>query len=95
MRIDFPYLMVDWDRHGNQRVYVRRHGRKVRIKAKPGSEAFAQAYADALHAIEHGDGEGRQIIKGAAVGTWAGWRRAIFSHPSSRPSTSSRRSPAA
>jgi integrase len=77
MRIDFPYLMVDWDRHGNQRVYVRRHGRKVRIKAKPGSEAFAQAYADALHAIEHGDGEGRQIIKGAAVGT-LGWLAACY-----------------
>ena len=29
MRIDFPYLMVDVDRHGNRRLYVRRNGHKV------------------------------------------------------------------
>lgn len=71
MRIDFPYLMVDRDRHDNERIYVRRHGRKVRIKAKLGSEAFAQAYADALHAIEHGD-SGRQADHQGRSGGHAG-----------------------
>lgn len=34
-RIDFPYLMSDRDRHGNARLYVRRHGHKIRIRARP------------------------------------------------------------
>ncbi len=55
MRIDFPYLMLDYDRHGNRRLYVRRHGRKVRLRAHPGTEAFAQAYAEALRVL---DGQG-------------------------------------
>ena len=52
MQIDLPYLMLDHDRHGNLRIYVRRNGRKVRLREKPGSEAFARAYSDALHALD-------------------------------------------
>lgn len=77
MRIDFPYLMPDEDRHGNRRLYVRKNGRKVRIREKPGTEAFAQAYADALHAIEHTDGKDHTIIKGAPAGT-LGWLAACY-----------------
>jgi integrase len=77
MRIDFPYLMPDEDRHGNRRLYVRKHGRKVRIREKPGTEAFAQAYADALHAIAQGDGAKHPAIKGAPAGT-LGWLAACY-----------------
>lgn len=70
VRLDFPYLMADTDRHGNRRYYVRRHGRKVRIRARPGTEIFAQAYADALQAID--GAEGTKPVKGAAAGT-LGW----------------------
>lgn len=52
MRLDLPYLMADTDRHGNRRLFVRRHGRKVRIREKPGSAAFASAYTAALTALE-------------------------------------------
>jgi integrase len=38
-RIDFPYLMSDRDRHGNERLYVRRHGHKIRIRATPGTSS--------------------------------------------------------
>jgi hypothetical protein len=68
MRVDFPYLMSDEDRHGNRRLYARKNGRKIRIREKPGTEAFAQAYADALQAIEHGDGAKHATIKGALAG---------------------------
>jgi hypothetical protein len=50
MRGDYPFLMWDRDRHGNNRLYVRRYGRKIRIRKKFGTEAFALAYADALRA---------------------------------------------
>ena len=72
MRIDFPYLMSDRDRHGNERLYVRKNGRKIRLREKRGTEAFAHAYADALHVLEHGDEPSRRIIKGAPAGTF-GW----------------------
>ncbi len=78
MRIDFPYLMPDYDRHGNRRLYVRRHGRKVRLRAQPGTEAFAQAYAEALRVL---DGQGgpaeRPVLKGAPAGT-LGWLAACY-----------------
>jgi hypothetical protein len=69
MRVDFPYLMEDRDRHGNVRVYVRRNGRKVRIKEPMGSPGFARAYSDAMEALEHPEGhKGRQRVLGRATG---------------------------
>lgn len=38
---DLPrYVMQDKDRHGTVRYYFRRAGRKVRLRAEPGTEAF-------------------------------------------------------
>jgi integrase len=53
VRVKFPYLMQDRDRHGNIRVYVRRHGRKVRIAEPMGSRGFARAYSKAMEALEN------------------------------------------
>jgi integrase len=75
MRIDFPYLMQDRDRHGNVRVYVRRDGRKVRIKEPMGSPGFAKAYSEAMDALEHPEGskgKGRGEFRAASPGT-LGW----------------------
>jgi integrase len=76
-RIDFPYLMSDRDRHGNERLYVRRDGRKVRIRARPGSEAFAQAYVDALQTLDRGPLAARSVLKGAPAGT-IGWLASCY-----------------
>jgi integrase len=76
-RIDFPYLMSDRDRHGNERLYVRRHGHKIRIRARPGTEVFAQAYADALHALAQRDLVARPVLKGGPAGT-LGWLAACY-----------------
>ena len=46
--IDLKYLVEDYDRHGNVRVYVRRHGRKTRIRETPGTDEFMAAYRAAL-----------------------------------------------
>jgi integrase len=72
MRIDCPYLMIDRDRHGNARTYVRKNGRKIRIREPRGSEAFARAYADALHLLDFGTDAKHDIIRRAAPGT-LGW----------------------
>jgi len=69
------YLMSDRDRHGNSRLYVRRHGRKVRVREKLGTEAFAQAYADALRALE--PSANRETFKHASAGT-LGWVAANY-----------------
>jgi integrase len=51
METDLPYLERDEDRHGNPRVYVRRHGKRIRIKAAEGTVAFAMAYSDAMERL--------------------------------------------
>ena len=38
--LDLKYLVKDTDRHGTVRVYVRRHGRKVRIRELGTVEEF-------------------------------------------------------
>jgi hypothetical protein len=52
VKLDLPYLSSEPDRHGNQRLYVRRNGRRIRIKQKRGTAAFAKAYAAALEELE-------------------------------------------
>ena len=46
--LDLKYLVEDTDRHGNRRVYVRRHGRKVRMRKLANVEEFMPAYRAAL-----------------------------------------------
>jgi len=53
VRVDFPFLMEDRDRHGNVRVYVRRGGIKIRIREPKGSPGFARAYAEAVYVLNH------------------------------------------
>jgi integrase len=77
MRIDFPYLMPDRDRHGNERIYVRRFGRKIRIREPRGTAAFAQAYADAIAALGEGPAPRANQITAAKAGSF-GWLAAKY-----------------
>jgi integrase len=52
MLLDLPYLLSDPDRHGNPRLYVRRHGKRIRIKELPSTPAFLEAYNAAVEALE-------------------------------------------
>ena len=56
MQLDLPYLNTDTDRHGNKRVFVRRHGRKIRIRETPGSPEFLRVYTEALSALNEAAG---------------------------------------
>ena len=46
--LDLRYLVKDTDRHGNERIYVRRHGRKVRIRDLSTVEEFMVVYRAAV-----------------------------------------------
>lgn len=74
MRINLPYVMVDRDQ-GIERVFVRRHGRKIRLRETPGTEAFALEYTNALEAI--GRPPGAKGLTPAAVGT-LGWLASLY-----------------
>ena len=69
--------MLDHDRHGNLRIYVRRNGRKIRLREKPGTEVFAQAYSDALRALDTSRPSESPALKGATAGT-LGWLAACY-----------------
>jgi len=72
VRLDLPYLMADTDRHGNRRLFVRRHDRKVRIREKQGTAAFASAYTAALAALESPSTRALRRRQSAPTGT-LGW----------------------
>lgn len=76
METDLPYLSRDPDRHGNPRVYVRRNGRRIRIKAKEGTPAFAAAYSAAVASLE-GKRGGGAAIEQHAKGT-LGWLGSLY-----------------
>jgi hypothetical protein len=40
--VRLPYLSQEIDRHGKPRLYVRRHGRRVRIHEPLGTAGFAK-----------------------------------------------------
>ena len=77
MRLDLPYLMADTDRHGNERLFVRRFGRKIRIRAKPGTTAFAKLYNAAVDALESSAPLRQAPRSGAPAGT-LGWLAASY-----------------
>jgi integrase len=50
-----PYLRIDKDRHGNERIFVRRHGRNIRLREASDTAAFQREYANALQQIATAD----------------------------------------
>ncbi len=68
MKLDLPYLMTDTDRHGNRRLFVRRSGRKIRLRQAPGTTEFARAYSEALEALDGPAPEGRHTAARGSLG---------------------------
>ena len=52
MHTTLKYVFSDVDRHGRWRHYVRFRGRKVRLRAQPGTPEFLVAYSDAMKEIK-------------------------------------------
>lgn len=56
VKVTYPYVVEDRDRHGNVRLYFRRPGQqKVRIRETPGTEAFEKRYRDLLAKLDAGE----------------------------------------
>ena len=49
MKFQLPYVVSDPDRHGNPRLYVRRHGRKVRIRQEPRRASYRPTTRRCVH----------------------------------------------
>jgi len=69
LAVEYPYLCKDRDRHGNVRYYFRRNGRKIRIRARPGSLEFQEAYQGLVEVSEPARGV-PQIIEKPKNGTY-------------------------
>lgn len=50
--MDLPFISTEPDRHGNIRIYVRKYGRRIRLREAPGTPEFARAYATALERLD-------------------------------------------
>jgi hypothetical protein len=84
LRIDLPYLVTDTDRYGNRRVYVRRHGQKIRLREKLGRPAFVEAYKAALAALGGMVDDRSRERSTAPVGSLDGSRCRISARQNSR-----------
>ena len=51
MNLDLPYLSSEPDRHGTDRLYVRRFRRRIRIREPVGSPGFLEAYTRAVQEL--------------------------------------------
>ncbi len=51
MKFRLKYVVEDTDRHGNVRLYYRRHGRKIRLRGPAGSPEFLADYREAAAGI--------------------------------------------
>lgn len=79
MLLDLPYLYSDKDRHGNARLFVRRHGRKVRVRDEPGTPAFAKAYSEALETLaEYARNPESTNAQTPAPGRTVGWLAQLY-----------------
>src|SRR5262249_4714831 len=48
MQTSLPFLSRETDRHGNERIYVRRGGKRIRIRENENTPEFAKAYTEAI-----------------------------------------------
>jgi hypothetical protein len=58
VEIDLRYLSPEPDRHGNPRLYVRRYGRRIRLRVGRNDPGFLEAYRRALDALAELSGAG-------------------------------------
>lgn len=75
--LDLPYIFEDFDERGNKRIYVRRHGHKIRLRDSPGTPEFLRSYSEALAALNAAAGAAEPIGGKTVPGTF-GWLSARY-----------------
>jgi integrase len=81
VKVDLPYIFEDKDRHGTVRVYVRKFGRKIRMRETAGTSEFLKAYSEALDALNAAAGAVTAESPGKATAGTLGWLAARYMTP--------------
>lgn len=79
MEINLRYLSEEPDRHGNMRLYVRRHGRRLRLRVARNDPRFIAAYQTALESLSElrpapSDAPAKKIAPRGSLG----WLAALY-----------------
>ena len=78
MKIDLPHLSEERDRHGNSRLYVRRNGRRIRLRVARNGPGFLDAYQAALESLADLRPPSPTPVKKIAVRGSLGWLAALY-----------------
>jgi integrase len=78
MKIDLPHLSEEPDRHGNTRLYVRRHGRRIRLRVGPHEDGFLDAYKKALELLADVRPASPPPVKKIAARGSLGWLATLY-----------------
>lgn len=73
MKVDLPYLVEEKSRHGRWNIYVRKAGKRIRLRIMPGAPGFTEAYQAALAALEQKVSAGDKPQDGAFAPNSFGW----------------------
>jgi hypothetical protein len=78
MQVELPYLSEELDRHGNQRLYVRRNGRRIRLRVARGTDGFLDAYRAALDSLTELKPRSPAPVKKIAPRGSLGWLASLY-----------------
>jgi hypothetical protein len=73
MKVDLPHLSKEPDRHGNLRLYVRRHGRRIRLRIAVNDPCFLEVYQKALVSLNEAQAPSSAPVKKIAARGTLGW----------------------
>lgn len=78
MLIELPHLSEERDRHGNLRLYVRRHGRRICIRVNRDKPEFVDAYKDALQHLDDLKARPATLTRKIAPRGSLGWLATLY-----------------
>jgi integrase len=78
VKIELPYLSEEPDRHGNIRLYVRRNGRRIRLRVPRSADNFLDVYRAALDSLSELKHPSPAPVKKPAARGSLGWLATLY-----------------
>lgn len=78
VKIELPHLSEERDRHGNIRLYVRRNGRRIRLRVARNATNFLDAYRSALDSLSELRHPSPSPVKKLAPRGSLGWLATLY-----------------